>query len=94
MGAGLTPRTRKRRIEYAGAAFPVMKKRLVALCRLCHSPFMRTAIDHRGGVGGVHMTVRLFAWAVTGLGLVLRAAAAVEAGIGDRTFKLREVSAL
>jgi hypothetical protein len=53
---------------------------------------MKTAIDHRVGVGGFHKAVRLCTWGLAGLGLVMRAAAAAEAGTGDGTFKLREVS--
>jgi len=73
--------------------FHVMKENLVAFRRLCHAPAMKTAIDHRVGVEGVHKAIRLFTCGLAGLVLVLRAAAAAEAGTGDETFKLREVSA-
>ena len=53
---------------------------------------MKTAIDHRVGVGGFNVSLWLLIWGLAGLGLVVRAAAA-EAGTGDETFKLREVSA-
>ncbi len=53
---------------------------------------MRTAIDRRVRVGGVHASLRLLTCGLAGLGLVLRAAAATEADTGDETFKLREVS--
>ena len=53
---------------------------------------MRNAIDRRVGAGGFHGALRLLICALAGLSLVLRAAAAAEAGTGDETFKLREVS--
>jgi hypothetical protein len=53
---------------------------------------MKTAIDQRVGVGGFSASLRLLAWGLGCLGLVLRAGAAAEAGAGDETFKLREVS--
>lgn len=54
---------------------------------------MRTGIDRRFAVGSFNVSLRLLACGLAGLGLVLRAAAATEAGTGDETFKLREVSA-
>jgi hypothetical protein len=53
---------------------------------------MRNAIDRRVGAGGFHDALRLLICGLAGLSLVLRAAAAAEAGTGDETFKLREVS--
>lgn len=88
----ITPRARTIRSEHAGAAFQVIKESLVAFRRLCHARGMKTAIDHRVGVGGFHEAIRWLTWGLAGLGLVLRAAAAAEAGTGDETFKLREVS--
>ncbi|MGO8926842.1 MAG: hypothetical protein ACLQU3_08130 [Limisphaerales bacterium] len=54
---------------------------------------MKADIDRRVGVGGINASLRLLIWALAGFGLVLRAVAAAEAGTGDETFKLREVSA-
>jgi hypothetical protein len=54
---------------------------------------MKTAIDLRVGVGEFSASLRLLTCVLAGLGLVLRATAAAEAGTGDETFKLREVSA-
>src|ERR1039458_5806492 len=54
---------------------------------------MKTAIDCRLGMGSFNMSLRLLTCGLASLGLVLRAAAAAEAGTEDETFKLREVSA-
>ena len=54
---------------------------------------MKTAIDCRLGMGSFNTSLRLLTCGLASLGLVLRAAAAAEAGTGDETFKLREVSA-
>jgi hypothetical protein len=70
-----------------------MKESLVAIRRLYHAQAMKTAIDRWLGAGGFQASLRLLTCGLAGLGLVLRAAAAAEAGTGDETFKLREVSA-
>jgi hypothetical protein len=70
-----------------------MKKSLVAFLGACHARAMKKDIDRRVGVGGINATLRLLIWGMAGLGLVVRAVAAAEAGTGDETFKLREVSA-
>jgi hypothetical protein len=54
---------------------------------------MKTSIDRLVGVGGFDKSLRLLICSLAGLGLIVRAAAAAEAGTGDETFKLREVSA-
>jgi hypothetical protein len=69
-----------------------MKESLVVVRRLFQAQAMKTAIDHRVGVGVFHKAIQLVAYWLAGLALVLRAAAAAEAETGDETFKLREVS--
>ena len=70
-----------------------LKKSLVAFRGACHARGMKTDIDRRVGVGGFNVSLRLLIWGLAGFGLGVRAAAAAEAGTGDETFKLREVSA-
>ena len=74
-----------------GAAYHVIKESLVGFSGLCHARGMKTAIDHRVGVGGFHKAIRLLTWGLAGLGLVLRAAAAAQVNTGRSagTFRLK-----